>query len=70
VIGLGILRCRETLAVFFPLALPGRPLALSGGLPFPPSIVIANCDRVFVGQAEALAWGAFVAPVGDSASGW
>ncbi|MGA8892889.1 MAG: hypothetical protein WB493_15080 [Anaeromyxobacteraceae bacterium] len=52
------------------LLLPAAAGAQAVGPLFPPSIAIANYDRVLVGQEEALEAGAFVARVGDTSSGW
>jgi long-subunit fatty acid transport protein len=58
------------LAALFLIVMPGRALAQTSGVLFPPSIAITNYDRVLVGQEEALEAGAFVARVGDTTSGW
>jgi long-subunit fatty acid transport protein len=52
------------------LALPGWALGQASGPLFPPSIAIANYNRVLVGAQEALEAGAFVARVGDATAGW
>ncbi len=59
-----------TLAGLLLALMPGRALAQTSGVLFPPSIAITNYDRVLVGQEEALEAGAFVARVGDTTSGW
>jgi long-subunit fatty acid transport protein len=66
----GSLSLAGVLAASFLVVLPGWALAQTSTLLFPPSIAITNYDRVPVGQEEALEAGAFVARVGDTASGW
>ena len=66
----GTLSRAGMLAASFLTVMPGRALAQTSGVLFPPSIAITNYDRVLVGQEEALEAGAFVARVGDTTSGW